>query len=151
MNGVWSLLTEKPQCSNRGGRVFKGKVKVIKREKKQHKKGQKRKSAGNMMWNLKTLRKSPQLAAGISYVALEDETLAGPLEDGGDKISNSDSEMTTWWNIQEERHSASQSTCHLSISSLSSMTSVVDLICYSINMEWGDRNRTIMREHGLWK
>lgn len=65
-----------------------------KKGKKQHKKGQKRKSAGNMMWNLKTLRKSPQLAAGISYVALEDETL-GPLEDGGDKISNSDSEMTT--------------------------------------------------------
>lgn len=43
----------------------------------------------------KNTEKEPQLAAGFSYVALEDETFTGSLEDGGDKISNSDSEMAT--------------------------------------------------------
>lgn len=43
----------------------------------------------------KNTEKEPQLAAGFSYVALEDETFTGPLEDGGDKISDSDSEMAT--------------------------------------------------------
>lgn len=43
----------------------------------------------------KNTEKEPQMAAGFSSVALEDETFTGPLEDGGDKISNDDSEMAT--------------------------------------------------------
>lgn len=80
-----------PQCSNRRGRVFNGEMKEIKRGKSNTKKG--------IIWQYdvesKNTEKEPQLAAGFSCVALEDETFTGPLEDGGDKISNSDSEMAT--------------------------------------------------------